>query len=185
MQETYLRAYRSLGSFRGDAALTTWLYRIAANCSSTQLTRRSRSWGRHTNLDAAVQLADDSAEFLLEASTGSAPDRRALIRALRALPVSQRAVIVLSDVYDLPHEAIAAQLGISRAAVKVRLHRGRRRMRELLYPETISRDDEAMSSPPRRPTAMLRSEQADRAGSMTVTGAIARVSGENYDWEAM
>ena len=54
--------------------------------------------------------------------------------ALRGLPPKLRAVVVLRDVYDLPHEAIAAELGISESAAKVRLHRARRRLREDLFP---------------------------------------------------
>ena len=54
--------------------------------------------------------------------------------ALDDLPPKLRAVVVLRDVYDLPHEAIATELGISETAAKVRLHRARRRLREALYP---------------------------------------------------
>ena len=54
--------------------------------------------------------------------------------ALDDLPAGLRAVVVLRDVYDLPHEAIAAELGISEAAAKVRLHRARKKLRERLFP---------------------------------------------------
>jgi RNA polymerase sigma-70 factor (ECF subfamily) len=54
--------------------------------------------------------------------------------ALEELPPRLRSVIVLRDVYDLPHEAIAAELGISESAAKVRLHRARRKLREELFP---------------------------------------------------
>lgn len=50
------------------------------------------------------------------------------------LPPKLRAVVVLRDVYDLPHEAIAAELGISESAAKVRLHRARRKLRETVFP---------------------------------------------------
>ena len=55
--------------------------------------------------------------------------------ALADLPPRLRAVVVLRDVYDLPHEAIAAELGISVSAAKVRLHRARHRLRARLFPE--------------------------------------------------
>jgi RNA polymerase sigma-70 factor (ECF subfamily) len=61
-------------------------------------------------------------------------ERDRLQDALRDLPDSLRSVVVLRDVYDLPHEAIAAELGISEANAKVRLHRARRKLRETLYP---------------------------------------------------
>jgi RNA polymerase sigma-70 factor (ECF subfamily) len=54
--------------------------------------------------------------------------------ALHDLPPGLRAVVVLRDVYDLPHEAIATELGISEAAAKVRLHRARKKLRERLFP---------------------------------------------------
>ena len=53
--------------------------------------------------------------------------------ALRTLPPRLRAVIVLRDIYDLPHEAIAAELGISESAAKVRLHRARRKLRDDVF----------------------------------------------------
>ena len=58
--------------------------------------------------------------------------------ALAELPPKLRAVVVLKDVYGLGHEAIAEELGISVSAAKVRLHRGRRRLRDALYEETRS-----------------------------------------------
>jgi RNA polymerase sigma-70 factor (ECF subfamily) len=62
-------------------------------------------------------------------------DRARVAGALAALPWRLREVIVLRDIYDLPHRAIASELGISEAAAKVRLHRARRRLREALAGE--------------------------------------------------
>lgn len=135
VQETYLRAFRSIARFRGDAAVSTWLYRIVANCSSSYLSRRARSRSRQTHLDEGLGVAEPRTERDLEAVVGASVDRDALVTALRRLPASLRAPVVLRDVYDLPHEAIARELGISKTAAKVRLHRGRRRLRELIYPD--------------------------------------------------
>ena len=68
----------------------------------------------------------------LRAEAGFERDR--VVQALHELPPRLRAVIVLRDVYDLPHESIAAELGITEAAAKVRLHRARRKLRECLFP---------------------------------------------------
>src|ERR671911_2276918 len=57
VQEAYLRAYRGMRRFRGDAQFTTWLYRITANCSATHLGRRARH--RHDELDDTLPVADD------------------------------------------------------------------------------------------------------------------------------
>ena len=60
--------------------------------------------------------------------------RQRLTVALETLPPKLRQVVVLRDIYDLPHEAIAAELGISETAAKVRLHRARKKLREDLFP---------------------------------------------------
>lgn len=132
VQDAYLRAYRSIDRFRGDARFSTWLYRIVANCASTHNTRK----GRHRH----EVLADDDA--VLEARPDRDPVQAAeaaqlrdeLDAAIRELPPRLRAVIVLRDVYDLSHDAIADELGISVSAAKVRLHRARRRLREQVFP---------------------------------------------------
>jgi RNA polymerase sigma-70 factor (ECF subfamily) len=131
-QEAYLRAFRGLRRFRGDAQFSTWMYRITANCAATQLGRRSRH--RHSRLDADEQIVDTHPDADPQFRAANLELRKELIDALGALPPKLRAVVVLRDVYDLPHEAIAAELGISESAAKVRLHRARRKLRERLYP---------------------------------------------------
>lgn len=132
VQESYLRAYRGLRRFRGDAQFSTWLYRITANCASTHLARRHRY--RHEQLDHETPVFESHAgsDPSAQAEAGALRDR--LTEALRELPPKLRAVVVLRDVYDLPHEAIAAELGISESAAKVRLHRARRKLRDRLFP---------------------------------------------------
>jgi RNA polymerase sigma-70 factor (ECF subfamily) len=132
VQETYLRAYRALDSFRGEAAVSTWLYRICANCASNHLRRRSRRPAEA--LGDLPDLPDLQAGLGFDAVERADDERLALAAALDQLPKALRAVIVLHDLYDLSHDAIAEELGISRAASKVRLHRARRRLRELLFP---------------------------------------------------
>jgi RNA polymerase sigma-70 factor (ECF subfamily) len=138
VQEAYLRAYRGLRRFRGDAQFTTWLYRITANCAATHLGRRAKH--RHDDLDDAVPVADNRPDHdpQLRADADDLRDR--LQRALAGLPPRLRAVVLLRDVYDLSHEAIAAELGISESAAKVRLHRARNKLREQLFGR---HDDEA------------------------------------------
>jgi RNA polymerase sigma-70 factor (ECF subfamily) len=132
VQETYLRAFRSIGRFRGDAQFTTWLYRITANCAATHLGRRRRHRHEHLADDAPVVDVHPDRDPQGMAVAGSLRDR--LARALDDLPPKLKAVVVLRDVYDLPHEAIAAELGISTATAKVRLHRARRKLRDRLFP---------------------------------------------------
>src|SRR5947199_8934257 len=132
VQESYLRAFKGLKRFRGDAQFTTWLYRITANCASTHLGRRARH--RHDELIDDAPYADLDPNHDPQAQTEGNATRDRLTVALRELPPRLRAVVVLRDVYDLPHEAIAAELGISESAAKVRLHRARKKLREHLFP---------------------------------------------------
>jgi RNA polymerase sigma-70 factor (ECF subfamily) len=132
VQDAYLRAYRSLGRFRGDARFSTWLYRIVANCSSTHTAKRRRY--RHEQLPDDDLVIDSRPESDPAAQAEAAGLRRALDAAIADLPPRLRSVVVLRDVYDLSHEAIADELGISVSAAKVRLHRARRRLRELVFP---------------------------------------------------
>ncbi len=130
VQEAYLRAWKGIRRFRGDSAFPTWMYRITANAAYTQIDRRRRR--RTTHLDDV----DDPIDRRLDAQPDTLAESRAglehLSAALDELPPTLRTLVILKDVYGLPHEAIADELGISVAAAKVRLHRGRKRLRELL-----------------------------------------------------
>jgi RNA polymerase sigma-70 factor (ECF subfamily) len=132
VQEAYLRAYRSIKKFRGDAQFTTWLYRITANCANTALSKRNRH--RHEDIDDQLGLFDERPEINPEERADASLLRDRVSTALAHLPPKLRAVVVLRDVYDLPHEQIAEELGISETAAKVRLHRARKQLRERLFP---------------------------------------------------
>jgi RNA polymerase sigma-70 factor (ECF subfamily) len=138
VQEAYLRAYRGLRRFRGDAQFSTWMYRITANCAATHLGRRARH--RHDELDDTLPVADTRPDHDPQLRADADDLHGRLQAALAALPDRLRAVVVLRDVYDMPHESIAAELGISESAAKVRLHRARHKLREQLFGR---RDDEA------------------------------------------
>lgn len=129
-QEAYLRAHRALRRFRGEARFTTWLYRITANCAATHIVRRRRHV--HDDLDS-VDAEDRTPAHDPSARAESAQLRDRVRVAIAALPPRLRAVVVLRDIYDLSHEAIAAELGISVPAAKVRLHRARRRLRDDVF----------------------------------------------------
>ncbi|MHB8670653.1 MAG: RNA polymerase sigma factor [Acidimicrobiales bacterium] len=131
-QEAYLRAFRGLRRFRGDSQFTTWLYRITANCAATSLGRRARH--RHDELTEDLGLVEVRPESDPESMADAELLRNRVGAALAELPPRLRAVVVLRDVYDLSHEAIADELGITEAAAKVRLHRARRKLRERLFP---------------------------------------------------
>ena len=115
VQESYLRAYRGLKRFRGDAQFSTWLYRITANCAANQLRKRSRH--RHDVIDDELATVADERSDNDPAAMAETADLRAWVsEALDELPSGLRAVVVLRDMYDMGHEAIAAELGISESA---------------------------------------------------------------------
>jgi RNA polymerase sigma-70 factor (ECF subfamily) len=128
VQEAYLRAWKGIGRFRGDSQFTTWLYRITANAAITHLRRRGR-FG---------DLLDDPGDVVEVPDQPSADpvDRDEIHRALFALPVAQRTVLVMRDAYGFSIAEIAEELGLSEGAVKVRIHRARRRLKDLVYGPT-------------------------------------------------
>ena len=142
VQEAYLRAYKGIGRFRGDAQFSTWLYRITANCANTQLSKRRRH--RTEELTDEVPLADVDPSRDPQATVVASSLRDRLTVALDDLPPKLRAVVVLRDVYDLSHDAIASELGISETAAKVRLHRARRKLREAVFPMRGDEEAEAV-----------------------------------------
>jgi RNA polymerase sigma-70 factor (ECF subfamily) len=127
-QETFLRVFRSIRGFREEASFETWLYRIATNTALTHLKRRGRFpevLAEPQELDDVATEGTDASEQLLE--------RDEIKRALASLSLGLRTVVVLKDVYGLSCREIAAEMGISEGAVKVRLHRARRKLKDEIY----------------------------------------------------
>jgi len=139
VQDAYLRAFKGLKRFRGEAQFSTWMYRITANCANTLMAKRHRH--RHDELPETVEDTDHERDPAARADAMAF--RQDLEAALAELSPKLRAVVVLRDVYELPHEEIAAELGISETAAKVRLHRARRQLKERLYPRRDTADDGA------------------------------------------
>lgn len=140
LQETYLSAWQSLGNFRGDAAFSSWVYRIAANHCLMRL--------RHRKVRAAAEEALSEPEFTPRGSLAGMPGeawgrsaeddaldaelRVAIQGATDALPEAHREVFLLKDVDGLSYEDIAGLLGESVPAIKSRLHRARLSLREAI-----------------------------------------------------
>src|SRR5215218_3070390 len=104
VQESYLRAWKGIGRFRGDAQFSTWMYRITANAAATLVQKRRRR--RVESLDTVDEPIEASFDVQPEAAAESAVGLEQLARAVRALPPKLRSVVVLKDVYGLPHEDI-------------------------------------------------------------------------------
>jgi RNA polymerase sigma-70 factor (ECF subfamily) len=126
-QEAFIRAWKAMPNFRGDAKFSTWMHRITVNTSWT--------WRERAKRKKTYAIDDD---FVDERQpTPERAGERAELRALigthmAALPTSLRAVIVLKDVYGWSHQEVSDELGITVSAAKVRLHRARARLRRVL-----------------------------------------------------
>ena len=131
-QEAFIRTWRALPRFRGDAKFSTWLHRIVVNAAWSL--RRSQQRRRTAPLSDIYQepAAPDRNPQDLAAAAAMGPR---LLKALGQLSAPIRAVVVLKDVYDWPHSEIADHLAITTTAAKVRLHRGRKQLHALLWDE--------------------------------------------------
>jgi len=127
-QEVFLRAYRAIGEFRGEARLGTWLYGIASRLCLNRLASPDRRLARG---DEA--LADVAAPTPDAASAAERAERDAALRAaIAGLPEDRRLVLVLRDVEGLSYEEIAETLAIDPGTVRSRLHRARLQLKEKL-----------------------------------------------------
>jgi RNA polymerase sigma-70 factor, ECF subfamily len=126
-QEAYLRVFRSLRGFRQEARFETWLYRIVTNAAFTHLRRRGRFGA--VLAEGQEQAVEEPEVRPVEAAL----DRDEVKRALEGLTPGARTVVVLKDVYGLSCQEIADEMGLSEAAVKVRLHRARKRLKEVIW----------------------------------------------------
>jgi RNA polymerase sigma-70 factor (ECF subfamily) len=129
--ETLFRASRRFASFRGEAQLSTWLYRIATNVCLDILRRRRPSQPLENEEGApALQLPSSSPSALHEVV--QAEERAALRSLLDRLPSISRAVLIMRELQELPYERIAELLGCSLGTVKSRIHRAKALARQIL-----------------------------------------------------
>lgn len=129
LQEIFLAAHRKLDSFRGESALSTWLYRLATNLCLDHLRSKATRTSHLTDaLDDEPGLADVSSRGLAD----RALTRMDLERALAQLPPGCRAAFVLHDVEGLEHKEIAEALGIAEGTSKSQVHKARLKLRALL-----------------------------------------------------
>ncbi|MCL4487322.1 MAG: sigma-70 family RNA polymerase sigma factor [Chloroflexi bacterium] len=137
-QEVLLKVNQALKAFRGEASLSTWVYRIATNAAIDRMRTASFRQDAHTRSldestdgeDKALAAAADATS--LEQLVLRTQRTECFQRLLRQLPLTYRAVIVLKDLEELTAAEVAEILGVSLETVKIRLHRGRSRLlREL------------------------------------------------------
>jgi len=124
-QETFIRAFERLESFRGEAALSTWLHAIATSVVLNGLRKVKRARERETDLGAADGVAGGA-----RAAEPDLKDR--LHRAIDELPERYRLVFVMHDVEGYTHEEIGAALGVETGTSKAQLSRARAKLRAAL-----------------------------------------------------
>lgn len=124
-QEAFIRAWKNLGSFRGDSAFGTWLHRVTVNV----VIEKRRSAARREKNEIGVENPVDFEKPATPRSPGQAID---LERAIAGLPPGARRVFILHDVEGYKHEEIAGLTGTAVGTTKAQLHRARRLLREVL-----------------------------------------------------
>ena len=128
IQDIFLKIWTALPSFRGEAQLFTWVYRIATNETLNWLRREKvRAALRFTTIDAEMERRIDSDPFF----DGDAADR-ALSKAVAKLPEKQRQVFVLRYYDELPYEEMSSVLGTSVGALKASYHIAQEKVRAAL-----------------------------------------------------
>ncbi|GAB3015642.1 RNA polymerase sigma factor SigM [Nocardioides flavus (ex Wang et al. 2016)] len=135
LQDGMVAAFRRAGSFRGEAAVTTWLHRVVVNACLDRLRA-----AKIRRFDALPDDVDDRGTVVATATRDDQPDeaaevaerRRRVLAALATLPPEQRAALVLVDMEGYPVAEVAEMLGCAEGTVKSRCSRGRTRLAGLL-----------------------------------------------------
>jgi RNA polymerase sigma-70 factor (ECF subfamily) len=134
-QEAFLQVFRTIGTFRGEAAFSTWLYRIAVNTVLMKLRRKNS----RAVLSLSEPISPDSPSLshdigMKDSRLSGTIDRIALLRAIEALPEGCRTIFTLHEIEGYQHHEIAALLHCSIGNSKSQLHKAKLKMRDLLYP---------------------------------------------------
>ncbi len=166
-QEAFMQVFRSINSFRGDSAFSTWLYRVAVNTVLMKLRRRKSP--PVLSLDEPV--AGDSSSLRREVgkedlSLSGAVDRIALRRAIEELPGGCRQIFDLHEVEGYQHHEIAELLQCSIGNSKSQLHKAKMKMRDLLLPtRRILRTHKASDGVEDIAKSLARSDQSESSRS--------------------
>ena len=170
LQEAYLQAYRTIGSYRGEARLSTWLARVVANEALTRLRKQARRASivpmqPGAEIEAIPEIAEPNMANAPEQSARRAEMRKLLEERIDALPGAYRSVFMLRAVEEYSVEETAAILQIPQATVRSRFHRARSLLREGLASEVDLACGDAFG---------FAGARCDRV----VAGVMARIAGE-------
>ena len=136
LQETFLNAFRALGSFRGDSSFSTWIYRIATNNALMKIRKSGRIYTEFEDELPPTEMMRDRPYSSFEQNPREVFLERELVdmlnKAVNELPEKYRAIFLLRDVEGFSTQRASEVLGISESAAKSRLHRARMYLREFL-----------------------------------------------------
>ncbi len=125
-QDSFIKIYTSLNSFRFDSSFSTWIYRIAINCCNTTLSKRKKR--QTTSIDEMDKDFEDSSYDYNDDKAYSNIVRE----AIEKLEQKHKAVIILRDIEGMSYDEIAEVLSVNRGTVKSRLARAREKLKEIL-----------------------------------------------------
>ncbi|MCU1298470.1 MAG: sigma-24, subfamily [Acidobacteriaceae bacterium] len=173
-QDAFLQVFRKLATFRGDSALSTWLYRIAVNTVLMHFRKKALkqvSLDEPFNQDAKlVRREYGSKDGRLVGSV----DRIALSRAIKELPDGYRTIFLLHEVEGYEHQEIAELLDCSVGNSKSQLHKAKLRIRELLgHPKVETRADNLEFRSSSRPRAASKSDSPSEAWTTSLMEEMA------------
>ena len=134
-QEAMIRIWRNLANYRGECALESWVYRIAANCCMDWLRKKKRD--RSVSMEPMVEQGFDPADEApgTEEQVVAKDERQRLREAIALLPEDQREALILTQLEKVPYEEAARALGVSEGTVKSRVNRAKARLKEILSAE--------------------------------------------------
>lgn len=125
VQDAFIRAWRKLGSFRGESALSTWLHRLTVNVFLLDARGEQRRGGREVEPSDQTDTPADQPDVATDVAS-----RIDLERGIALLPERARAAFVLHDIQGYTHEEIATMMAVTPSTVRVMVHRARRRLME-------------------------------------------------------
>ena len=134
-QEAMIRIWRNLANYRGECALESWVYRIAANCCMDWLRKKKRD--QSVSMEPMVEQGFDPADDApgTEAQVVAKDERQRLREAIALLPDDQREALILTQLEKVSYEETAQALGVSEGTVKSRVNRAKARLKEILSAE--------------------------------------------------
>ena len=138
VQDVFVEVFQSVGRFREEASLSTWLYRIAVNKSLNQI-KKNRNRKLFTGINSVLQVKREAVVDIADESMGSdkriekAERAKAIRKTIGQLPENQRIAFVLSKYQDLSYSDIAGVMGISLLAVESLIHRAKLGLQRKLF----------------------------------------------------